>query len=49
MYFVIASSLMAVRVKNMEESMESLERSLCDFVTLYGKEQQALKDKVEVL
>ena len=29
--------------------MESLERSLCDFVTLYGKEQQALKDKVEVL
>ena len=29
--------------------MESLERSLCDFVTLYGKEQQALKAKVEVL
>lgn len=46
---ILASSLMTVKVKNMEESVESLERSLCDFVTLYTQEQQALKTKVEHL
>lgn len=49
MYTIVASSLMGVKMKNMEDNVENLERSLCDFVTLYGQEQEALKKKVEVL